>query len=95
MDFGDLNYSLAADPTHAVARDYGVLIEEEGVALRGLFIINPEGELQYAVVNHNNIGRQAQKKHYEYFKHFKLADFAQLTGNQVKKHFIKLSGRVE
>ena len=58
---GDLNYPLAADPTHAVARDYGVLIEEEGVALRGLFIINPEGELQYAVVNHNNIGRSVEE----------------------------------
>ncbi|MGG3190713.1 peroxiredoxin [Priestia megaterium] len=58
---GDLNYPLAADPTHAVARDYSVLIEEEGVALRGLFIINPEGELQYAVVNHNNIGRSVEE----------------------------------
>ena len=37
------------------------LIEEEGVALRGLFIINPEGELQYQVVNHNNIGRDVDE----------------------------------
>ncbi len=44
-----------------MARDYGVLIEEEGVALRGLFIINPEGELQYQVVNHNNIGRDVDE----------------------------------
>ncbi|MGV3464246.1 MAG: peroxiredoxin [Heyndrickxia sp.] len=58
---GDLNYPLAADHNHKVSRDYGVLIEEEGVALRGLFIINPEGELMYQVVNHNNIGRSVDE----------------------------------
>lgn len=58
---GKVNYPLAADHNHEVARKYGVLIEEEGVALRGLFIINPEGELQYSVVNHNNIGRDVDE----------------------------------
>jgi alkyl hydroperoxide reductase subunit AhpC len=58
---GDLKYPLAADTNHTVSRDYGVLIEEEGIALRGLFIINPEGELQYSVVNHNNIGRDVDE----------------------------------
>ena len=58
---GDLKYPLAADTNHKVSRDYGVLIEEEGIALRGLFIINPEGELQYAVVHHNNIGRDVDE----------------------------------
>jgi peroxiredoxin 2/4 len=58
---GELNYPLAADTNHEVSRDYGVLIEEEGVALRGLFIINPEGEMMYQVVFHNNIGRDADE----------------------------------
>jgi peroxiredoxin 2/4 len=58
---GDLNYPLAADTNHVVARDYGVLIEEEGIALRGLFIISPEGELMYSVVHHNNIGRDVDE----------------------------------
>jgi peroxiredoxin 2/4 len=58
---GDLNYPLAADTNHAISREYGVLIEEEGVALRGLFIISPEGELMYSVVNHNNIGRDVDE----------------------------------
>ena len=40
---------------------FGVATEEEGIALRGLFIINPEGELQYSVVNHNNIGRDVDE----------------------------------
>lgn len=58
---GDLNYPLAADTNHFVSRDYGVLIEDQGVALRGLFIISPEGELMYSVVNHNNIGRDVDE----------------------------------
>ncbi|PWA13357.1 thioredoxin [Pueribacillus theae] len=58
---GDLKYPLAADTNHQVSKEYGVLIEEEGVALRGLYIINPEGELMYSVVNHNNIGRDVDE----------------------------------
>lgn len=54
---GAIQFPLAADLNHQVSRDYGVLIEEQGIALRGLFIISPEGELMYQVVNHNNIGR--------------------------------------
>ena len=56
-----LKYPLAADTNHKVSRDYGVLIEEEGIALRLLFIINPEGELQYQTVFHNNIGRDVDE----------------------------------
>jgi peroxiredoxin 2/4 len=58
---GDIKYPLAADTNHVVSREYGVLIEEEGIALRGLFIISPEGELMYSVVNHNNIGRDVDE----------------------------------
>jgi peroxiredoxin (alkyl hydroperoxide reductase subunit C) len=58
---GQLNFPLAADLTHSVSRDYGVLIEEEGIALRGLFIIDPEGELKYQVVNHNDVGRSVEE----------------------------------
>ncbi|MEW9672655.1 peroxiredoxin [Ammoniphilus sp. 3BR4] len=58
---GKLNFPLASDITKKVAQDYGVLIEEEGIALRGLFIIDPEGELKYQVVNHNDIGRSVDE----------------------------------
>ncbi|ENH97208.1 2-cys peroxiredoxin [Gracilibacillus halophilus YIM-C55.5] len=58
---GPLHFPLAADTNHQVAKQYGVLIEEEGVALRGLFIISPAGELQYQVINHNNIGRDVDE----------------------------------
>lgn len=58
---GELKYPLAADTNHSISREYGVLIEEEGIALRGLFIINPEGEMQYQTVFHNNIGRDVDE----------------------------------
>src|SRR5918998_501263 len=44
-----LKYPLASDITKQVARDYGVLIEDQGIALRGLFVIDPEGVLRYKV----------------------------------------------
>lgn len=52
-----LRYPLASDMTHQVARDYGVLLEQQGIALRGLFIIDPEGVLQYMTVHALNVGR--------------------------------------
>ena len=56
-----LQYPLLSDRTHAVARDYGVLVEEEGIALRGLFIVDPDGVLQYLTVNNLNIGRSVDE----------------------------------
>ena len=44
-----------------VARQYGVLIEEEGIALRGSFVIDPEGVLRYSVVHDLNIGRSVDE----------------------------------
>ncbi len=54
-------YPLASDITKEVSRNYGVLIENEGIALRGLFIIDPEGILQYQVVHSLNIGRSVDE----------------------------------
>ena len=56
-----LKYPLASDITKQVSRDYGVLIEDRGVALRGLFVIDPEGTLRYAVVHDLNVGRSAEE----------------------------------
>ncbi|MFY9224708.1 MAG: redoxin domain-containing protein, partial [Blastocatellia bacterium] len=56
-----LKYPLAADLTKEVSRQYGVLIEDKGIALRGLFIVDPEGVLRYAVVHDLNIGRSADE----------------------------------
>jgi peroxiredoxin (alkyl hydroperoxide reductase subunit C) len=56
-----LRYPLAADQTKEVSRAYGVLIENQGVALRGLFVIDPEGTLRYAVIHDLNVGRSAEE----------------------------------
>jgi len=58
---GDLSYVLASDITKDVSRDYGVLMEDKGIALRGLFIIDGEGVLQYQVVHSLNIGRSVDE----------------------------------
>ncbi|MBS4537674.1 peroxiredoxin [Clostridium sp. D2Q-11] len=60
-DLGKLNFPLAADKTMKVARDYGILVEEDGVALRGLFIIDPEGVVRYSVVHDLNVGRSVDE----------------------------------
>lgn len=57
----DLKYPLAADLTKQVTSDYGVLIEDKGIALRGLFVIDPEGILRYKVVHDLNVGRSAEE----------------------------------
>jgi len=58
---GDLNFPLASDTTHKTARDYGVLVESEGLATRGLFIVDPNGVLQYAVIHNLNVGRSVDE----------------------------------
>ncbi len=54
---GKVNYPIASDITKEVSQNYGVLIEEDGIALRGLFIIDPQGVIRYSVVHDLNVGR--------------------------------------
>ena len=56
-----LRYPLASDVGGKLARAYNILVEEANIALRGLYIINPEGVLQYAVVHDLNIGRSVDE----------------------------------
>jgi len=56
-----LKYPLGADITKEVSRSYGVLIEDKGIALRGLFVIDPEGILRYKVIHDLNVGRSAEE----------------------------------
>ncbi len=58
---GELGFPLASDLTKKVARDYGVLLEDKGIALRGLFIIDPKGILQYSVVHNLGVGRSVDE----------------------------------
>ena len=54
---GDVQYPLVADLTKSISRDYGVLLEEAGVAYRGTFLIDKEGVVRHAVVNDLPLGR--------------------------------------
>ncbi len=58
---GDLVYPLVSDITKQVSRDYEVLIEDAGVALRGLFIIDREGVVRVQIVNDLGIGRNIEE----------------------------------
>lgn len=56
-----INYPMLADPTGALSRYFGVMIEEEGLAYRGTFVINPEGKVKIAEIHDNGIGRNAEE----------------------------------
>ncbi|MGV8893844.1 MAG: alkyl hydroperoxide reductase subunit C [Burkholderiaceae bacterium] len=56
-----ITYPMLADPTLALSRNFEVLIEEEGLALRGTFVVNPEGLIKVLEVHDNGIGRDAKE----------------------------------
>jgi len=56
-----IHYPLVSDFTKKIARDYDVLIEEEGVALRGLFLIDKNGIVQHQLVNNLPLGRSVEE----------------------------------
>lgn len=58
---GSLNYPLLSDINKQVARDYGILLEEEGVALRALFLINPDGIIMHSTINNLSVGRSVNE----------------------------------
>lgn len=58
---GPIQFPLASDFSKETARAYGVLVEDEGIALRGLFIIDPEGVLRYSVIHDLNVGRSVDE----------------------------------
>uniref|UniRef100_A0A1B6KAE2 thioredoxin-dependent peroxiredoxin n=1 Tax=Graphocephala atropunctata TaxID=36148 RepID=A0A1B6KAE2_9HEMI len=58
---GDLKYPLLADFNKTIARDYNVLLEADGVPLRGLFIIDPQGVVRQITVNDLPVGRSVDE----------------------------------
>ena len=56
-----IRYPMLADPTHALARDFDVYIEAEGLAERGTFVINPEGRIVAYEVIEGSVGRNADE----------------------------------
>lgn len=58
---GDLQYPLLADITKQISVDYDVLIKEEGIALRGLYIIDPNGVIRQKTINDLPVGRSVDE----------------------------------
>jgi peroxiredoxin (alkyl hydroperoxide reductase subunit C) len=56
-----VKYPLVADLTKQISKDYDVLLEDAGVALRGLFLIDKEGIVQHQVVNNLPLGRSVDE----------------------------------
>lgn len=56
-----VRYPLVGDPTGAITRNFEVMIEEEGLALRGTFLINPDGVIKLCEIHDNGIGRDASE----------------------------------
>jgi NADH-dependent peroxiredoxin subunit C len=54
-----IQYPMIGDPTGTITRNFGVMIEEEGLALRGTFLIDPQGVIKAYEVNDLGIGRSA------------------------------------
>jgi peroxiredoxin len=74
-----VHYPLIADPTSLITRSFGVYIEEEGLARRGTFIIDPDGILQAYEVHANNIGRSVT----ELIRKIEAAQFVREHGGEV------------
>jgi len=60
-ELGGLEYPLLSDESKTLSRDYGVLDEKEGVAMRATFIVNSAGLVFYQVVSHVNVGRSVEE----------------------------------
>jgi len=58
---GSVNIPLLSDKNHSLSREYGVLLEEEGIALRGLFLIDPLGILRQITINDLPVGRSVEE----------------------------------
>lgn len=74
-----IKYPMIGDPTHALALDLEVLIQADGLAERGTFIINPEAKVVAYEVNEGGVGRNAD----ELFRKLQACQFVAEHGDQV------------
>jgi len=74
-----IKFPMLADPTGKMSRDYGVYIEDEGLAWRGTFLIDPDGVIKAYEVHDNAIGRSTE----EILRKIQAAKFVREHGDQV------------
>lgn len=76
---GKINYTMVGDPTGTITRNFGVMIEEAGLADRGTFVIDPEGKIQIVEITAGGIGRDAS----ELLRKVKAAQYVHANPNEV------------
>ncbi len=76
---GKITFPMLADPTHHLSRDFQVLIETDGMAERGTFIVNPDGKIVGYEVTAGNVGRNAE----ELLRKVQACQFVHEHGDQV------------
>ena len=76
---GKIHYPLVGDPTGQISRNFGVMIEEAGLADRGTFVIDPDGKIQLVEINAGGIGRNAA----ELLRKVKAAQYVAAHPNEV------------
>ncbi|MGM9926812.1 MAG: alkyl hydroperoxide reductase subunit C [Bacillus sp. (in: firmicutes)] len=76
---GKIKYPMLADAAHVLSKQFGVLIEEDGLALRGTFIVNPEGQIKAYEIHDLGIGRNAE----ELVRKVQAAQFVAEHGDKV------------
>lgn len=74
-----IHYPMLADPTHALSKDFDVLIEQDGMAERGTFIVNPDGAIAAYEVSAGNVGRNAD----ELYRKVQALQFVREHGDEV------------
>jgi peroxiredoxin (alkyl hydroperoxide reductase subunit C) len=74
-----INYPMLSDRTGALSRAFGVYLEEDGLAYRGTFLVNPEGQIKIAEIHDNGIGRNAD----ELLRKVEAAQFVASHPNEV------------
>ncbi len=57
----ELKYPMLADTNHKLSEDYGVLLEEKGIAYRGIFLIDPEGIVRWLAIHDLSVGRNVDE----------------------------------
>lgn len=74
-----IRFPMLADPTGNICRSYGTYIDNEGLSLRGTFLIDPEGILKAFEIHDNSIGRSTD----ELIRKIQAAEFVRAHGGEV------------
>lgn len=74
-----INFPMIADPTGEISQFFGVYLPDEGLALRGSFLIDPDGIVQALEIHANNVGRNPQ----EFLRKLQAAKFVREHGGEV------------